>query len=183
MANERKTFGIESKIEEPKGSDLLVQAYLAAQRQESRAQVLALLENDIFDRDPRAFHDSLVLSRHPLMLTMYSVEDFAQMQTFKVPAHNIGFALKKVADRLEIVAVHNNEVSVKDIGRALVEAAIRQGGNALDHFGSAKLNELYGSLGFVEVSRLEFDPTYDPEGKFASIYGPLPVIYRVLDRK
>jgi len=50
-------------------------------------------------------------------------------------------------------------------------------------FGSEKLNELYVSMGFIEIRREVYDPSYDPDGYFRARYGALPVIYRILPRE
>lgn len=138
------------------------------------------LNNDIFVPNPIDFHDSFIQTAHPLMLTSYSIDEFSRMRTFKTPEFNIGFALKDHPDSCEIVAVHNNEKLIRNIGHLIIQAAIRHGGNALNHFGSDKLNSLYSSQGFMELYREPFDPQYDPEGLFEATYGRLPVIYRVL---
>lgn len=145
-----------------------------------RREVIHRLEVGDFSHDPLEFLDSLLLSHHLGMLTIYSVEELSYMYTCKVKGFNIGFALKPVGEHNEIVGIHNNEFDLHDLGHHIVTAAIRAGGNALDHFGSAKLNQLYEEVGFVEVSRVPYDPSYDPSGSFRAKYGELPVIYRVL---
>lgn len=145
-----------------------------------RMLILHQLETQTFNPNPVDFKASMDLSHHPLMLTQYSVEDLRQLCLFKLKDFNIGFGLKdKGLGISEIVAVHNNEFDVSNLGTDIIRSAIKLGGNALDHFGSGKLNQLYSSMGFVEVRRVEYDPEYDPEGKFRNRYGRLPVIYRV----
>lgn len=146
------------------------------------AEVIERLENSDFSHSPLEFLDSLLRSHHLLMLTVYSVEELSQMEIYKVRGYFVGFAIKTVGEVREIVGVHNNEFDIHGLGRHIIKAAIGKGGNALDHFGSDKLNELYASLGFVEVSRVEYDDRYDPDHKFLNTYGPLPVIYRVLSK-
>lgn len=127
--------------------------------------------------------DSLQQSAHPLMLSEYSLEELSEMDLYKVPRFSVGFGLKSAGSLTEIVAVHNNQFDVPNLGPAILLAAIRNGGNALDHFGSEKLNQLYDSLGFVVVRSEPYNPEYDPHGMFAAKYGQLPVIYRVLKSK
>jgi len=143
----------------------------------------AALTSNNLQTTPEEFYRSLNQSRHPDMLTHYSVSDLAQMKLFKVPGHDIGYALKKWKDGSfsEIVAVHNNEPTVKGLGKALVRSSIRNGGCILDHF-EGYLSDLYSSMGFEEFSRDLFDPQYDPTGSFRAKYGPADVIYRVLPR-
>lgn len=67
---------------------------------------------------------------------------------------------------------------IKNIGKELIQSAIKNGGCYLDHF-DGFLSNLYSSLGFVEYKRDKFDPQYDPENKFRDKYGESDVIYRV----
>lgn len=145
-----------------------------------RKEVLDLISQNQFENNPRDFYESLIKSKHPDMLTPYSVSELAQMKLFKVPGFNIGYALKKFEDKgfKEIVAAHNNELDIKNIGRELLQSAIRNGGCYLDHF-DGFLSNLYSSLGFVEYKRDNFDPQYDPDNKFRDKYGESDVIYRV----
>lgn len=147
---------------------------------ERRQQVIDLINRNQFDNDPKSFYESLNKSKHPDMLTPYTVSDLSNMKLFKVPGFNIGYALKKFEDKgyKEIVAVHNNEEDIKNIGKELIQSAIKNGGCYLDHF-DGFLSNLYSSLGFVEYKRDKFDPQYDPENKFRDKYGESDVIYRV----
>ncbi|MDP4011452.1 MAG: hypothetical protein Q8P72_04465 [Candidatus Roizmanbacteria bacterium] len=169
--------GLHEKGQKPEALD---RAYSALQAIELWQRAAYFIENDIFMHSPSEFHSSFIQTSHPLMLTSYSVNEFSGMKTYKTPEFNIGFALKDHSDCCEIVAVHNNEKLINNIGHLIVQAAIRHGGNSLNHFGSDKLNSLYGSLNFKEVHRELFNPQYDPEGLFELTYGQLPVIYRVL---
>ena len=60
-----------------------------------RKEALDLIAQNRFENNPRDFHESLMKSKHPDMLTPYSVSELAQMKLFKVPGFNIGYALKK----------------------------------------------------------------------------------------
>jgi hypothetical protein len=101
------------------------------------------------------------------------------MKLFKLDGYNIGYALKKKDGKYsEIVAVHNNEPDVKQIGKELVLSAVKNGGCYLDHF-DGMLSNLYSSIGFEEYSRDEFDPQYDTGGEFQKKYGKQDIIYRV----
>lgn len=142
-------------------------------------KVVNLIMADDWDRSPKDFYESYSKSKHPLMLSPYTIEDFAEMKTFKVPNHDIGFALKKWKDGTysEIVAVHNNDSRVRGIGKLLVKAAVKMGGKYLDHF-DGMLSKLYGDEGFEEYERYPYDPQYDPEESFKQKYGPVDVVYR-----
>jgi len=153
---------------------------------DDNTKVLDLIQAGKWDRNPKHFKASLDKSRHSKMLTQYSVEDLAKMDTYKVPGYDIGFALKDhdgsedggsgEKGRVEIVAVHNNS-NVKGIGKDLMKAAIAAGGTVLDHF-DGFLSEFYKGLGFEEYKRDEYNPDYDEGGEFAKKYGKQAVIYR-----
>lgn len=139
------------------------------------------IDSDNFIHDPYLFSLSLAKSEHPDMLTPYNINELSQMRLFQVKGIHIGFALKlNDGEYCDIVAVHNNEPSIKGVGKILLQAAIRNGGRKLDHFGSQKLTDLYESMEFREVKREEFDPKYDPDGSLEKRYGRLPIIFREL---
>lgn len=145
-----------------------------------RDEIITLIKNNQWEeQNPQEFYDSLKKSKHPLMLTDYSTSELSQMKLFKLKGYNIGFALKKFNGRYsEIVAVHNNEPSIKNIGDELMNAAIQNGGCYLDHF-DGFLSKLYSDTGFVEYKREPYNPKYDPKGIFKSKYGEQDVIFRV----
>jgi hypothetical protein len=129
-------------------------------------------------QNPKSFKDSMDMSKHKEMLTSYSTGELAQMKLFKLNGYNIGFALKKKNGGFkEIVAVHNNEPNVKNVGKELMKAAIKSGGCYLDHF-DGYLSSFYDSLGFEEIERDKFDAQYDQDGSFRNKYGEADVIYR-----
>ena len=140
----------------------------------NRGDVIRKIENNEYESDPIEFYKSLKQSKHPLMLTDYTVDDLSKMRLFKLKGYNIGFALK---GGNEIVAVHNNEKGIKEIGFILMQSAIRNGGIYLNHF-DGFLTNLYSKLGFKEYKREKYDPKYDEDGLFASKYGKQDIIYR-----
>jgi len=154
-------------------------------------KVISLIKANKWDRDPQHFLDSLQKSKHPQMLTPYTIDQLKEMDTFKLPEYDIGFALKDhdgseeggsgYKGRVEIVAVHNNS-PVKGLGKYLVEASIKNGGKVLDHF-DGYLSQVYEPLGFEEYKRDAYNPEYDPEGSFKKNYGEQPVIYRRLRKE
>lgn len=113
------------------------------------------------------------------MLTDYTPAELSKMKLFKLKNYNIGFALKNFEDKgySEIVAVHNNEPEVKNIGNELIQSAVRNGGHYLDHF-DGFLSSLYERNGFVEYKREPYNPEYDPNNEFSKKYGKQDVIYR-----
>jgi len=146
-----------------------------------RKQVLDLIKNNQWETpDANRFYESMKQSKHVLMLTDYTPAELSKMQLFKLKGFNIGFALKPFENSLEIVAVHNNEPEVKNIGDALVHSAVDNGGCYLDHF-DGYLSNLYKNMGFIEYKRDKFDPQYDQGGQFAKQYGQSDIIYRVHD--
>lgn len=160
--------------------DNLYNAQINEHDNNKRDKILFLIKNDQWDeQNPQDFYNSLNNSKHPLMLTDYTPAELSQMKLFKLKNFNIGFALKKFNGQYsEIVAVHNNEPDVKNIGDELMNAAIRNGGCYLDHF-DGFLSDLYSRNGFEEYKREPYNPEYDKNGAFKSNYGEQDVIYRV----
>lgn len=147
---------------------------------DGKEQVIQMLNNDAWENPSASeFKNSLSKSKHTLMLSDYSVEEFSRMKLFKLPGYDIGFALKDHEGEpfSEIVAVFNNS-PIRGIGDAMVQSAVRMGGKYLDHF-DGFLTDLYSRNGFVEYNRVPYDPQYDPNGEFKNKYGPVDVIYRV----
>jgi hypothetical protein len=145
-------------------------------------KVVNMINNNQFIHPtPQEFYSSLMQSKHKSMLTPYTPEELSKMKLFKLPGYNIGFALKNYNsnnDFSEIVAVHNNEPTVKGIGKPLVNASVKNGGKYLDHF-DGYLSQLYKDNGFVEYKRDAYDPQYDEDGAFRNKYGKQDVVYRV----
>lgn len=137
-----------------------------------------LIKNDL-ETTPEEFQESLMKSKHPDMLTPYSLSELSRMKLFKIPDMDIGYALKEFDNEgyKELVAVHNNEPDVNGIGKELIKSAIRNGACYLDHF-DGFLTSLYQSMGFEEYNREPYNPEYDPSGSFKSKYGESDVIYR-----
>lgn len=147
---------------------------------DKREEVLRKISNGDWEepQNPESFKNSMGLSKHKEMLTLYSTDDLNQMRLFKLNGYNIGFALKKKdGDYKEIVAVHNNEPDIKNVGKELMKSAIKNGGCYLDHF-DGYLSSFYGSLGFEEIGRDKFNAQYDQDGSFKNKYGEVDVIYR-----
>ena len=118
------------------------------------------------------------MSKHKEMLTSYSTGELAQMKLYKLTGYNIQFALRKKNDGCkEIVAVHNNEPDVKNVGKELVKSAIKSGSCYLDHF-DGYISSFYDSLDFEEYGRDKFEAQYDQDGSFRNKYGESDVIYR-----
>jgi len=144
-----------------------------------KEDVISKIKNNEFSDDPQEFYDAINRSeKHKEMLSEYSVDDFAEMKLFKLDGYDIGYALKKSSDGgyNEIVSVFNNS-DVKGIGIELMKSAISNGGCYLDHY-DGFLSDFYSSLGFEEYDRYEFDPQYDPDGKFEKKYGRQDIIFR-----
>lgn len=144
-----------------------------------REQAIDALKNNNLETTPQEFYDSLMKSKHPDMLTSYTISDLSSMKLFKVPNLNIGYAIKKFKDKgfKELVAVHNNEPDVPNIGTELINSAIRNDGLYIDHY-DGFLSPFHKRMGYVEYKRDSFDPQYDIGGKFAKKYGKQDIIYR-----
>ena len=148
---------------------------------EITSKVQFLIKNNQWEKqNPKAFRDSLLKSKHQMMLTDYTETELSQMKLFKLKGFNIGYALKNHVGKpfSEIVALHNNEPNVHGIGDLLIESAISNGGCYLDHFDVDILNRIYGSHGFIEYDRDKYNPEYDKNGEFKNRYGEKDVIYR-----
>ena len=117
--------------------------------------------NGDLNHDYEMFMTSMGKSRHPESLTMYSLEEYADKGAtlYKLKGIDAGFAVDKGGD---IISVHNNS-PLRGLGRPLIQLAKKVGGNKLDHYDIAKLNEVYGNEGFKETSRMDWDDQYAPE--------------------
>lgn len=146
---------------------------------DKREAVLNLIKNNQWEQqDAQRFYISLKKSKHQMMLTDYSPQELSKMKLFKLQGFDIGYALKQFdGGYSEIVAVHNNEPEVKNIGNELMQSAVNNGGCYLDHF-DGFLSNLYGGMGFIEYKREPYNPKYDPNGEFKNKYGEQDVIYR-----
>jgi hypothetical protein len=129
-----------------------------------------------WDNDPENFYKSFMSSKKLGYLTPYSLEDLKEFSLYKVKDYNIGFAIKKDGD---IILVHNNEPTIKGIGKFLLNKAIMKGGKKLDHF-DGFLTGFYKSIGFNLKSNDEFLDEYAPESwdyKKVDINNPKLSIY------
>lgn len=150
----------------------------------AREDVIKKIQSDDYEQqNPASFKTALEQSKHTLMLSNYTEQDFAKMKLFKLNGYNIGFALKQRDGEQahdEIVTLFNNEPGVKGIGDILVQSAVKNGGRYLDHF-DGFLSDLYKNNNFVQYNRKKYNPDYDEEGKFKQQYGESDVIYRKYD--
>jgi hypothetical protein len=129
-----------------------------------------------WDNNPENFYKSFMSSKKLGYLTPYSLEDLKEFSLYKVKDYNIGFAIKKDGD---IILVHNNEPTIKGIGKFLLNKAMIKGGKKLDHF-DGFLTGFYKSLGFNLNSNDEFLDEYAPESwdyKKVDINNPKLSIY------
>lgn len=172
-----ESFLIKRKMFEHENNVLLFNDDLNENDNNKREQALEFLIKNDLETTPEEFHQSLMKSKHPDMLTLYSVSELSDMKLFKIPNMDIGYALKKIGNEgyRELVAVHNNEPDVKGIGKDLIKSAIKNGACYLDHF-DGFLTSLYQSMGFDEYKREPYNSEYDPNGSFKSKYGESDVI-------
>lgn len=176
-ANHQKRWANHISIYElfasPKGA-------LNEDQNDERAAVIAKIDSGQFTDNAAEFKNSLSQSRHREMLTDYSIGELSQMLLFKVDGYNIGYALKKMKNgAYDIVAVHNNEPDIKGIGNVLMASAIKNGGCFLDHYNTPALDNLYTKMGFIEISRDEYNADYDEGGILKAKHGAVDVVYRV----
>ena len=163
--------------------------FLSEDYEEDRQFVIGMIEgNALWERNNYDnFINSMRLSKRLEYLTDYTPEYFAEndVQTYKLKGYNIGFALKPYSTEtgeqcVDIISVHNNS-NIKNIGKYLVEAAIKNGGNTLDHF-DGFLSKFYESLGFEEYARYKWDEQYAPKNWNYNVYGTPDVICRKLKK-
>lgn len=149
-----------------------------------RVDVLNHINNDDYVRNNyTSFANELMHSRYSSFLTHYAVDEMEKLniQTFQVPGYEIGFGLKKLPEGVDIVGVHNN-TSIKGVGEALIDSAIRLGGTHLDHF-DGFLSDFYSKKGFEEYERWKWNDEYAPKGWNYDKYGRPDAILRRLARK
>lgn len=143
---------------------------------DSDNDIISKIKNDDFEiNNIRNFIKSMNSGSRSEMLTPYGENDFGKMKTYKVNGYNAGFAIKNDGD---IVSVHNNS-GVAGIGSLLIKAAIKHGGNKLDHF-DGFLTGFYSKLGFKLVSSDEWNDDYAPSNwkyKPINAYDPNSSIY------
>jgi hypothetical protein len=123
-------------------------------------EVVDLIQNDSFDiNNYSEFKKALNSGDKGEFLSDYTEDDYGKMTTYKVSGYNAGFAIKPDGD---IVSLYNNSGS-SGIGGELLKAAVKHGGNKMDHF-DGFLTGLYSKNGFVEVSREQWNDEYAPKG-------------------
>lgn len=124
----------------------------------SRQAVVDAINSNNFDERAESFFESYRTNKHAEYLSAYSLADFRQMKTYKVNGYDAGFAIKSGGD---IVSVHNN-TGVGGLGKTLIDAAIRLGGDHLDHF-DGFLTKLYRDIGFTRVVNVDtWNDAYAP---------------------
>lgn len=134
--------------------------------------------NDFEVNDVDNFLDSLHKSQYKEFLTDYQKQQLEDdYTTYKVSGYDAGFAIKSDGD---IVSVHNNTgIKGGGIGKALVQAAIRLGGNKLDHY-AGFLDKFYEDLGFKEYERYKWDDQYASKTWDYDKFGRPDVVLRKL---
>ena len=177
--NTYRAYRFKQRLFEHQNQLVVFQKAINEQDQTKWGLALKHLSDNDLDTTTEDFLQSLRLNNHPDMLTPYTKSELSNMKLFKIPGMNIGYALKQVegGGHSELVAVHNNEPDVSNIGKNLIDSAVRNGACYLDHF-DGFISNLYQSMGFKEYKREPYDPQYDPEGKFRSKYGQPDIIYR-----
>ena len=151
-----------------------------ANEQES-IDVLKQIDNlDFVVNDYESFCNELLYNKRASFLTYYTPEQLKEynVKTYQVEGYPIGFALKPdpIDGLIDIIGVHNNS-NIRNIGKALIRAAKKLGGNKLDHF-DGYLSDFYQGLGFNEYERYKWDNRYAPKEWNADAYGYPDVIMR-----
>lgn len=125
---------------------------------ESKDDVINLINRGQFIDDVKEFYDSFNKSDKISFLTPYKLEELKEFKCYKLRGYNIGFAVKKDGD---IILVHNNE-NVGGIGKILIEKAVKFGGKHLDHF-DGFLTGFYKSCNFSLESNDLFNDNWAPK--------------------
>lgn len=114
------------------------------------------------DADYDIFMASMLKSKHPGSLTRYSLDEYKKKgaRLYKVAGYDAGFAISGDGD---IISVHNNS-EYANVAPAMIEKAKELGGDHLDHYDFARLNDVYGGAGFEEYDVYDWDDKYAPEG-------------------
>jgi hypothetical protein len=98
-------------------------------------------------------------------LSVYTVDEYANMQTFLSPDGKSGYAIKydPTDGEYDLVSVFN--VGQRGMGaEAVIDAVWNRGATKLDAFDmDGFLPNLYDNLGFEEYDRLTWDPQYAPD--------------------
>lgn len=144
--------------------------------EDNNDSLIKLINNQEFEvNNITNFIESLKSSKRSAYLTHYTEEDFKLMTTYKIKGYNAGFAVKLDGD---IVSVHNNS-GIGGVGKHLIQAAVKVGGNKLDHF-DGYLTGFYSSLGFKLVGSDGWNDDYAPTGwqyEPVNIFDPSMSIY------
>lgn len=163
-------------------------SYLLEDDSEREIVIDMMESNNLWEvNDYENFIKSMKLSKHLEFLSEYTIEDFKKdnVTTYKLTGYNIGFALKPYINAdgekcVDIISVHNNS-SVHNIGKYIVLAAVKNGGNTLDHF-DGFLSNLYSSIGFKMYAKSMWKDEYAPKNWDYNVYGKPDVIYRKYER-
>lgn len=121
------------------------------------------------------FQTAVKNNRYSEFLTHYSSKTLETFDLYTFYDHTMGYA---IAPTKEIVNVFNNSLNIKKVGLALMADAIRHGGKTLFCF-DGYLAQLWESIGFIETSRVCFDPAFAPKTWDYDKYGRPDVIHLV----
>ena len=138
-----------------------------------RRKVIDMIKSGQFQKNnSEAFKNALYNSTKSEFLSEYTIQEFDEMQTYKLNGYDIGYAIKSDGD---IVSVFNNS-GIKKISKFLIQNAIENGGTKLDHF-DGELSNIYSRLGFKEYMRYKWDDQYAPKNWNYAKYGKPDVIF------
>jgi hypothetical protein len=123
-------------------------------------RVIKSIQEEDFDRDTKAFEDSLnyaIKQIHGEYLSKRSFSSLQKCETYKVKGINAGFALSRMRGApglCEIVAVHNAS-PISRLGVYLMPVATRSmGGKYLECFGE-NLRGMYMAYGFEPYRQVD----------------------------
>lgn len=146
-----------------------------------RNEVVNLIKTNSWEEEnPKRFREKMTSnSKHKLMLTDYTVNDLARMRLFSLKGYNIGYALKNHINKPfgELVAVHNNEPEVRNIGDELIKSAVNNGACYLDCYNTSKLVDMYKRMGFEKIKDEPYNSKFDVGGNFKNKYGEVGIVY------
>ena len=135
----------------------------------------------VLESDPADFHEAITAASdaHPAgaSVTVYSPEEYADMQLYTTPDGLAGYALK--GDDIVSVFKHPN-APYRGWGEYAAMQGVSQGGRRLDAFDTV-LPDIYSRAGFRATGRVPFNREYAPPGWDYDNLGEPDVVAMVYD--
>ena len=107
--------------------------------------------------DYNNFRISLKSNSKNVNLELHSNKEYDSFRVYTHSTHDCGFA---ITPGNELINLFNNS-RVKGLGKEAIRAAIELGADNLNCF-DGPLVSIYNSMGFIETSRVTFNPNFAP---------------------